>query len=207
MTAPEQNEQSATPELAPLKVKVPSLRSASARRNAATPFEGEREPSEGPKLACMPTFAPNEDRIHVSMLAAGVVGELLPLCARATAKALEAFVHETRESTFAGARYMAESPEFSSVVEDLQECGGFQLSSRCGEVFLEIISIVTGRGVTFGPMAIGDVAELHSRLSRAFEALPPGAVDRSFVKINMGPARPREIEYVPDSDATETTAP
>jgi hypothetical protein len=168
-------------------VKIPTVREAIQKRNAATEFEGGYVPSEGPKLHCLPAFDPDPDGIHVMMEADGVRGRLLPVCARGCAKAIEMYLldvkkHRALASFEKGPLQTGYSPE---VTEDLFEVGGFGFYTEEYETYIHLHSITTGRGVVFGPLSFGDQQEFHDRLRAAFEKLPKDAVDRSIVKLNL----------------------
>jgi hypothetical protein len=186
-------------------VRVPSFEAAAARRMEATAFEDVYVPSEGPRMQCLPRFRPSADGIHVDMVAGGVRGQLLPICARSCAKALELFLLGTKRvnhiEAFAPA-VLLDAPS-EAVTEDLVEVGGFGFfadgKDEAGSslMYLHLHSITTSRGVVFGPLSLGDEQEIHDRLRAAFDELPDSAVERSIIKLNIT-APPRRIEHVPD---------
>jgi hypothetical protein len=181
-----------------LVVKVPSVQEAMERRFAATPFEEPYVVSEGPRLESLPVFEASEDGIHVKMEAGGVRGRLLPICARGCAKALELFIlNVKRDNQISAFPKGSLQTEYSTeVTEELEEIGGFGFYAEGQRMYLHLHSVTTGRGVVFGSEAkgleLGDIEEIHTRLIRAFEALPKSCVDRSIVKVSIEP-KPRKI--------------
>jgi hypothetical protein len=168
-------------------VKVPTIKEAIAKRNAATPFDEPYVPSEGPRLHCLPAFDPDPDGIHVIMEAEGVRGRLLPVCARMCAKAIELYLLDVKKhqklATFE--KGPLATGYSSEVTENMGEIGGFGFYTEEYETYVHLHSIETGRGVVFGPLTFGDQQEFHDRLRGAFEKLPAGAVERSIVKLNL----------------------
>lgn len=169
----------------PLVVKVPTVADAMARRASAQEFEEPYRPSEGPQLACLPAFDADEDGIHVTLVAAGVRGCLLPMCARACCRAIDLFLRDVKFAqqieSFEPA-VLVEAPVEEAVTEDLREIGGFGFYAENGKMYLHLHSIDTGRGVVFGPLTFGDEEEILKRLQTAFAKLPKDAVERSIVK-------------------------
>ena len=168
-------------------VKVPTIREAIEMRNRATEFEGPYVPSEGPRLHCLPAFDPDPDGIHVLMEADGVRGRLLPVCARGCAKAIELYLLDVRKYRKLASfeKGPLQTGYQAEVTEDMQEIGGFGFFTENYETYVHLHSITTGRGVVFGPLSYGDQQEFHDRLRAAFERLPPNAVEKSIVKLNI----------------------